>query len=882
MALAIPAGAVVDVQGAAVAGPVQVRLTGFVPGTAGFTAFPGNFQGLDAQGQEVELQTFGAFEATLQDDSGTPVFVAEGQTVTASVALPAGTSLQAGDEVPMWSMDLASGQWVQEPGVVATVVQSGSDLALVAALPHLSIWNFDLASFNRTCVRVTYPALEWKTGTFDVRVEALIGGQVVMTRQERIQGESVYVSRLSVDTSIHAQVLAGQRVIGEGTVLASPASSGCAELVLDLPGLRYTVGSGAHSIEHRLLAGTCPINASPVHVVLSTPGQAPVALDMNGHGVLQGLTAGTWTIDAYASAGDVGGPPLDHVVVQIPATVAECPEANRRTDHCVFYTSHTLPDSWAATPYGGCVIPPCRGEECQTCVDVTVTNAANEPLAGEFVSFYKPVEKAYASDDTGHVCLDISYGADAQLMIKTESYALPVSVVLPRDRSCSEGTCARRTLRAAESSSITCPAGHGLLVAKGLEYGMFDPGFLEEGQYPTTSAENPSNFTVQVTAGQLPLISTYINGYSYGFMQILQDLLGVERPGPFVIRNSTLDQQIGASLEFENFTRKVGWHTVTGSAQEGVLKVHLTIDSLDPQNLSRTRYRATGGQIYVYQQWPLVTIGELDLERIEGTGGDATASVWIYTQTPLFSQASTPLKVSNQKSHWLNGQTLRVFTEADYSAAAAGSLPVLTGGISYGPTGIAASDLFRPQGELEYCFPTTGWYMLVGEPSPGRLRPFTALQRFLPATGSTPNRLGLAGNDDPGAWLYATLDARWFDEQYVRAIYSRNGLPTASMFTTATILGAGRKVSGDYPVSALVSRATLTPGGGAGGAVLEAKIMNDDFVFQSGNGTLFVFVNVPTISTWYELVVYDEANQPIPGFQQRIMPVPGGIMVAVP
>jgi hypothetical protein len=274
---------------------------------------------------------------------------------------------------------------------------------------------------------------------------------------------------------------------------------------------------------------------------------------------------------------------------------------------------------------------------------------------------------------------------------------------------------------------------------------------------------------------------------------------------------------------------------------------------------------------------------QLQLQRVQGTGGGDTASVTVTVMTPIYSQADTPLAVSNQKSHGLNGQTLRVFTEADFTSAAAGSLPVLESGISYGPTGSSAVDPFNPEGEVQYCVPRSGWYMLVGEASPGRLRPFTALQRFLPASGSTPNRIGLAGNDDPGAWQYATSNARWFDDQFVRAIYTNNGLTASSMYTSATVLGSGRTIDGNgNAVSALVKRATLTPGGGVEGEVLEAKIMDNDFRFQVGAGNLFVFVNVPTISTWYELAVHDENDQPIPGFQQRIMPVPGGIMVAVP
>ena len=148
--LTLPADALVDGAGAAVTGPVQISLTPVDVTRPGAGGFPGRFDGIEADGAQTPIVSFGTVEFMLSNTAGVRLQLAPGKTATIEVPIWAtqrldGHVLVVGDTVPLWSLDEASAIWVREgTGNVVASADSPSGLAMRATVSHLSWWNADL------------------------------------------------------------------------------------------------------------------------------------------------------------------------------------------------------------------------------------------------------------------------------------------------------------------------------------------------------------------------------------------------------------------------------------------------------------------------------------------------------------------------------------------------------------------------------------------------------------------------------------------------------------------------------------------------------------------------------------------------------------------
>jgi hypothetical protein len=147
--LALPANALVDRAGNPIIGAVQVALTPVDPTQPGGGGFPGSFDGVKTDGASTPLVSFGTVEFALS--AGTQALqLAPGKTATISIPIQGakqldGSTLTPGAKTPLWSLDEASGVWVQEgEGTVVSAAGSPSGLALQAVVSHLSWWNSDM------------------------------------------------------------------------------------------------------------------------------------------------------------------------------------------------------------------------------------------------------------------------------------------------------------------------------------------------------------------------------------------------------------------------------------------------------------------------------------------------------------------------------------------------------------------------------------------------------------------------------------------------------------------------------------------------------------------------------------------------------------------
>ena len=147
--LELPANALVDANGQAVTGNVNVNLTPVnVTDVNGIKGFPGSFMGVKPDGGSDLLTSFGTVEYALEQ-RGQRLNLKPG--TSAMIEIPAyantiedGSSLKMGDRIPLWSLNESTGNWVQE-GTGILVASSGSPtgLALRAEVTHFSWWNAD-------------------------------------------------------------------------------------------------------------------------------------------------------------------------------------------------------------------------------------------------------------------------------------------------------------------------------------------------------------------------------------------------------------------------------------------------------------------------------------------------------------------------------------------------------------------------------------------------------------------------------------------------------------------------------------------------------------------------------------------------------------------
>ena len=147
--LTLPPNALVNASGGAVMGAVQVSVTPVDVTQPAAAGFPGRFDGVKPDGVVTPIVSFGVVEYKL-GAAGQVLQLAPGKTAMIEVPLYATRSLDgslvaAGATLPLWSLDEATGVWVQEgQGTIVASTGSPSGLAMRATVGHFSWWNADL------------------------------------------------------------------------------------------------------------------------------------------------------------------------------------------------------------------------------------------------------------------------------------------------------------------------------------------------------------------------------------------------------------------------------------------------------------------------------------------------------------------------------------------------------------------------------------------------------------------------------------------------------------------------------------------------------------------------------------------------------------------
>lgn len=148
----LPADAVVDQNGQAYNGIISVAMQWIDP-TADdlYQRIIGDLSGIDNEGNEVVLGTFGMMTVELLDNQGNELQIAEGSDATLTWPVPSERLSDAPQTIPVWSYDENLGTWIEEE----IAVQDGN--TFIGDVSHFSSWNLDWKGPNISLTgKVTY------------------------------------------------------------------------------------------------------------------------------------------------------------------------------------------------------------------------------------------------------------------------------------------------------------------------------------------------------------------------------------------------------------------------------------------------------------------------------------------------------------------------------------------------------------------------------------------------------------------------------------------------------------------------------------------------------------------------------------------------------
>jgi len=142
--ISIPAGSLVDAQGRAPTGPIQLSMRTY---DLRNEQMVGDMGGIDVNGQQVVLSSIGAFSAEFTDSTGKFYNLLSGRKASITMKVdPANTFT---GPVPLWWYDTARGIWVEEGmGNVQNGVATGE-------VAHFTVWNFDVKTTSPACIKLS-------------------------------------------------------------------------------------------------------------------------------------------------------------------------------------------------------------------------------------------------------------------------------------------------------------------------------------------------------------------------------------------------------------------------------------------------------------------------------------------------------------------------------------------------------------------------------------------------------------------------------------------------------------------------------------------------------------------------------------------------------
>ena len=177
--VAIEKDSIVDSSGNPYYGTVYTAPTYFDPTTdEGLSAFPGDFVGIDTNGNITPIISYGYVDISLSDYEGKKLQIATGKTAELTIPIPISQQATAPDTMPRWYFNQNDGQWHEE----GIGILNASRTAYVGDVSHFSIWNNDIRydsstvsgkivdclslepiKYAKVTAKGIYPSVGWKS-----------------------------------------------------------------------------------------------------------------------------------------------------------------------------------------------------------------------------------------------------------------------------------------------------------------------------------------------------------------------------------------------------------------------------------------------------------------------------------------------------------------------------------------------------------------------------------------------------------------------------------------------------------------------------------------------------------------------------------------------
>ncbi|MBL7826222.1 MAG: carboxypeptidase regulatory-like domain-containing protein [Saprospiraceae bacterium] len=138
--LIFPANAISTENGQSYSGGVRVYARYLDPTDPNLNLYmPGDLRGIDADGQERALMTYGMIGVELEGNGGQVLNIASGSSVELHMPVASAQAAGAPDRIPLWHYDLQQARWIEE----GFVEKSGNEF--IGKVSHFSFWNVDVS-----------------------------------------------------------------------------------------------------------------------------------------------------------------------------------------------------------------------------------------------------------------------------------------------------------------------------------------------------------------------------------------------------------------------------------------------------------------------------------------------------------------------------------------------------------------------------------------------------------------------------------------------------------------------------------------------------------------------------------------------------------------
>lgn len=115
--------------------------------TPGASLFPGKYIGLQGDGSQTGILSYGFIEVTIEDASGIPLQLAPGKLATITYPMDAHIS-ETPQSIPLWYYDTKKGIWVED----GSATYDAATNSYTGEVSHFTVWNLD-KKFNGAALK---------------------------------------------------------------------------------------------------------------------------------------------------------------------------------------------------------------------------------------------------------------------------------------------------------------------------------------------------------------------------------------------------------------------------------------------------------------------------------------------------------------------------------------------------------------------------------------------------------------------------------------------------------------------------------------------------------------------------------------------------------